>query len=145
LARTPRNYATTNYHLLAAWSIGFVFLASSIGYMAGTRRVRLLCRALFRLTPIEPHASAWWLLFNEHPDAVVYVGCFLDNGSYISGRLHSYSRDAREDRHHELTLRGSITYVPPEGSGRAEALTNVGAVAINSRNVTLMTVSYVPQ
>ena len=89
----------------------------------------------------QDQQSAWWRLFHDNPGSRIYVGCTLDDGSYVSGFLNSYSKVGTEHADRELTLRAPITYRPPQDSDAVQ-LDNVGAVAISARHIMLMTVTY---
>ncbi|QFZ18498.1 DUF6338 family protein [Saccharothrix syringae] len=123
------------------WSVGFVATACVLAHLSA---VVLACRAARhpsarRLS--DTQQSAWWLLFREHPDAQVFVGCTLEDGSYLAGFLHSYSRTAKEHPDRELTLRGDITH-RPASSTTAAVLPDVNAVAISARRIQFLTVTY---
>lgn len=133
LVRAPERYAVDHYAQLLAWGVGMLALATLAAFVAGGLRGR------------EHHSamSAWTLLFTAHPDAAVYVGCLLDDGSYVAGRLLSFSRAAEDVADRELTLTGPITYRAPEKTG-SSVLPDVGATAVSARRIVLLNVSYVP-
>ncbi|MDW4910774.1 DUF6338 family protein [Streptomyces sp. ADMS] len=150
LYRSPRTYITDHFTAISLWSAAALALACVIGYGAGAGQWQSLLPALVqsrlhaRTRRLEPQHSAWWLLFREHRDADVYVGCVLDDGSYLAGLLHSYSRVPSEHGDRELTLRGDISYRPP-GDDVTVVLPEVNAAAVSARRLTFLTVSYVPR
>ncbi|SFQ31841.1 hypothetical protein SAMN05421810_10695 [Amycolatopsis arida] len=89
----------------------------------------------------EAHISAWTMLFTEHPGATVLVGVVLDDGSYVTGTLLSFSRMREDVADREITLRAPIGYRAP-GERTLTELPDVGAAAISARTITLLTVSY---
>jgi Family of unknown function (DUF6338) len=95
-----------------------------------------------RIRRREDQQSAWWLLFHEHPDAEIHVGCMMVDGSYLAGALYSYSRVSAEHENRELTIRGEILYRPP-GEPDAAVLPDVNAVVISARQLAALTVSYI--
>ncbi|MEO6703710.1 MAG: DUF6338 family protein [Jatrophihabitantaceae bacterium] len=84
---------------------------------------------------------AWWVLFNQYPDARVYVGVTLDDGSYLGGWVLSYSPDSDESADRELTLSGPISYRSPTAANAGNL--DVGAVAVSARRIQYLTVSYI--
>ncbi|MFC8229380.1 DUF6338 family protein [Streptomyces sp. NPDC057287] len=148
LYRSPRTYVMDHFTAISIWSAAALALACVIGYGAGAGQWRRLLPGLLqsrlhaRTRRLEPQHSAWWLLFREHRDADVYVGCVLDDGSYLAGLLHSYSRVPTEHGDRELTLRGDISYRPP-GDDTTVVLPEVNAAAVSARRLTFVTVSYI--
>ncbi|WP_229713525.1 DUF6338 family protein, partial [Streptomyces fuscichromogenes] len=142
---SPEAAALRRVELCLKVSIG---TATAVAYGLGCRWwVRCLPPAMAsrwqnRSRRLEPK-SAWWLLFHEHPDAVVHLGCVLTDGGYLAGRLHSFSRSPVENGDRELTLRGDITYRAP-GDSTAAVLPLVNAVVISARQLAFVTVSYLP-
>jgi len=147
LALTPHGYAVGHFTVVVAWSAAALLTASALAYALGAGWWRRLLRPAWarrwdeRATRLESQKSAWWLLFHEHPDADMYVGCVLEDGSYLAGTLHSYSRVPDEHGDRELTLRGDILYRAP-GDDTAAVLPQVNAVAVSARRLTFLTVSY---
>lgn len=134
IVRTPQRYAVEHYAQLLGWGIGMLAVATLVAFLAGGRRVR----------EHESSVSAWTLLFTAHPGAAVFVGCVLDDGSYVAGRLLSFSRAAEDVADRELTLTGPITYRAPEKTGTS-VLPDVGATAISARRIVLLNVSYLSE
>ncbi|MFD4673619.1 DUF6338 family protein [Lentzea sp. NPDC058450] len=141
---TPSAYLAAHPARVLGWAAAVLLVAIVTGYLVAGRRVQALVRrAARRATSREPHASAWWLLFEEHPPQFpVHVGCYLTDGAYLSGRLHSYSRVGKESGDRELTLRDKITYREPGEGASTELLRNVGAVSISARSIQFLTVTY---
>ncbi|WP_158842035.1 DUF6338 family protein [Saccharothrix deserti] len=133
LVREPQRYAVEHYAQLLSWGVGLLAVATLVAFAAGGRRGK----------EHESGVSAWTLLFTAHPDAKVFVGCVLDDGSYVAGRLLSFSRAAEDVADRELTLTGPITYRAPEKT-ETSVLPDVGATAISARRIVLLNVSYLP-
>jgi Family of unknown function (DUF6338) len=143
----PQGYAAGNLGLIASWASAGFFLALLLAVTAGLRPWRRWLPAQWRRWTddrerrYQSQQSAWWRLFHENPSSRVYVGCNLDDGSYVSGYLNSYSKVGTEHADREITLRAPITYRPP-GDPEGAQVGSVGAVAISARHIVLMTVTY---
>ena len=146
LVQMPLQYFVQNYREAAGWATALVIIANLIAFTAATSRVRQTVRRISGGRNIEAQESAWWKLFHELPGASVYVGCFLEDGSYLRGRLHTYSRVSKESSDRELTLRSDpdqgIAYRAP-GTTELQELENVGAVTVSARRLLLLTVTYI--
>ncbi|PZH00013.1 hypothetical protein C1I97_23585 [Streptomyces sp. NTH33] len=145
----PTRYVTRNFPDMALWSLTALLIAVAFAYVLGCRWwARRLpgswtSRWQERSRRLEPQKSAWWLIFREHPDAAVHLGCVLEDGSYLAGQLHSFSRSPVENGDRELTLSGDISYRAP-GDSTAAVLPHVNAVVISARQLVFVTVSYLP-
>jgi hypothetical protein len=148
LVRAPTEYFRSAYQLIFWWSLVLLALAIAFASWVGSGAAR---RALARLPRVGPPAqasphesgvSAWWLVFHEHPETTVYVGCVLDDGSFVSGWLHSYSTAAADLPDRDLSLSDPIRY-RASGSTISSVLDGVGAVVINAHRIVLLSVSYV--
>ncbi|MTD57549.1 DUF6338 family protein [Amycolatopsis pithecellobii] len=133
LLREPGRYGIDHLGSVTAWAAGLLAAASGLALLAASPR--------FRRREHEAYTSGWTLLFGEHPGARIYVGCLLDDGSYVTGRLRTYSRASEDDQDRDLTLTGPISYRAP-GETKSEVLPDVGAAAISARRLTLLTVTY---
>ncbi|MFF0446712.1 DUF6338 family protein [Streptomyces sp. NPDC004609] len=145
----PGDYVTAHFTAVCVWGAVALAVACATAYGAGAGRWWKVLppsgrqRWNDRVRRLEPQNSAWWLLFREHPDAEVYIGCVLEDGSYLAGVLHSYSRVPLEHGDRELTLRGDISYRPP-GETETTVLPQVNAVAVSARRLAFLTVTYLP-
>lgn len=141
--------------------LGLVFVWTALGLLA-SRAIALalgretLERGLHSVTkrdqPPASHGipesqlSAWWVAFTQYPphNANPYIGCQLTDGSFVSGWLHSYSREWEDSPDRDLTLRAPILF-RPSGSAADAVLEDVGLTVVSARNILMMTVSYVPE
>lgn len=92
--------------------------------------------------------SAWWRLFEEHPHEGhrIYVGCTLEDGSYVAGWLFSHAIDYEETADRDLILSGPVVFRPAgAGDGDDVELANVGAVVVSARRIVHLFVSYIPK
>ena len=86
--------------------------------------------------------SQWWRLFhNIYPEAYRYVGCHLQDDSYISGYLVGYSVNADETPDREISLGAPISY-RPSAANQATELKDVAAVTVSARQLKFLTVTY---
>ena len=95
--------------------------------------------------PPDPSTqSGWWIAFRPGLDAgyQVHVGCTLDDGSYVSGRLRSYSQVAEDTPDRDLVLRAPIM-VRPRGAAEAREVPNVTWMTLSARHIVTMAVTYV--
>jgi uncharacterized protein DUF6338 len=146
LLSSSGTYVSGHVTLILLWSAVALMLAIGLGWFFGTRagerwlpaKARTWLQGWRRANMRQP---AWHLLFTEHPGKTVYAGCTLDDGSWIRGRVHSYSRIATEDADRELTLTEPIAYRAP-GDDDLKSLDHVDAVAISASRLVLLTVTY---
>ncbi|MEV6373180.1 DUF6338 family protein [Micromonospora musae] len=149
LLRTPREYVIAKPWLVTGWAVGGMALACLWAYFVAARPWHRWVRPNTRLGNLrrsaDPQQSSWWLLLREHSDLPKYVGCYLDDGSYVAGRLHSFSRVSDEIADRDLSLRHDPDHplvYRPKGAQQTYPLTNIGAVAISARRIVLLTVTY---
>jgi hypothetical protein len=139
LVREGRDYFDANFAYIAWWALGLLALACAFGFVLG--------RWPPRFAPIFANditfTSAWWDLFEQYPDSTVYVGCELNDGSYLGGELFTYNSDEEETADRELALSAPITYRAAETDEPVE-LEDVGAVSVSAGQIKFMTVSYLP-
>ena len=148
LIRTPAVYLRSDYLSLFWWSVGILLLALLLSTLLGSGALakwsptRRPARLLTLDRAPDSAASGWWLLFEQHPEADVHVGCQLTDGSYLSGWLHSYDSLASDSPDRDLTIAAPIAYRPP-GSTEISRLSRVGAVIVSARQIAFLSVSYV--
>ena len=142
-------YLQGHYVRTAWWAVTFLAVAV-LGAMGVAevqegqwlRRSRYL-RGL--AAPPDPSTqSGWWIVFRPGLDAGhgVHVGCTLDDGSYVSGRLRSYSQVAEDTADRDLVLRAPIK-VRPRGAAEAQEVQNVTWMMISARHIITMALTYV--
>jgi Family of unknown function (DUF6338) len=113
-------YARAHYASLGWWSLGLLIAACLLGVALASIDLGGLARGLGRIRGLRWLApaktvtseSAWWRLFHLHPDSYKHVGCNLDDSSFISGWLLSYSPDNEETGDRELTLSAPLFFRP---------------------------------
>lgn len=75
----------------------------------------------------------------------MYVGCYLDNGAYVCGLLHSFNRSESETADRELTLRRGTDHpllFRPGPDALPQPMTHVGTLAVSARHIVVLTVTY---
>jgi hypothetical protein len=148
LIEQPRGYVAAELLTVAVWSLVGLAVATALAYALGARLWARPVPASWRERTSAavrsglPQQSAWWLLFREHPHTEVYVGCVLEDGSYVAGDLHSYSKVVAEHPDRDLTLRGDIYYRAP-GAKSGAVLPHVNTAVVSARRLMLLTVTYV--
>lgn len=146
---STRAYLQGQYVRTAWWAIAFLAFAilGAIG-VAEAQESRWLRRShyLRRLAaPPDPSTqSGWWIAFSPGLDAghELHVGCTLDDGSYVSGRLRSYSQLAEDTADRDLVLRAPIK-VRPGGATETREVQNVTLMTVSARHIVTMAVTYV--
>lgn len=143
------DYVRTHYVTVAWWGLGL--LATAIAGSAGAAAVlssdrlsRVPVVGRFVVRPDPSTMSSWWMAFSGwDPDRVqIHIGCVLDDGSYVSGRLYSYSQLGNDSPDRDLLLRPPIR-VRPAGAVVAQEVTGAGLLVVSARRMVTMTVSYV--
>jgi hypothetical protein len=151
LIRSPGNYARTSYGALVVWGCLLLIGATLLAVKAADRGSRLHAQLtaaarLARVSPTqstegEPFASAWWLLLSQPADIAVSVGCYLDDGSYVFGRIRSWNRAIIEAADRDLVLAGPVEY-RGQSDNESHILDNASAVVVSARNIRLLMVRY---
>lgn len=145
----PSSYFAGHYTEVFVWGVGMLAAATIIAALAaGDLPRRAACRfpVLRERVPHrehDAHISAWTLLFTEKPNHAIHLGCLLTDGSYLTGRLFSFSRAAEDTEDRELTLSAPIAYRKP-GETELFRLPDVHKAAVSARQLALLTVTYVP-
>ena len=142
-------YLQAHYVQAAWWAVAF--LAAAIAGAAGVaaaQESRWLSRSRYLrglACLLDPSTqSGWWIAFRPGLDAgyQVHVGCTLDDGSYVSGRLRSYSQMAEDTPDRDLVLRAPIWH-RPRGAAEAREAPNVTWMTLSARHIVTMAVTYV--
>ena len=121
------------------WWFITLFLAScGLAYTLGRFRPGIAGRVVSGKIGFN---SAWWELFTYKPNTYKYIGCELQDGSYIAGYLMRYSSEIDETGDRSLALSAPISY-RPANSREKEIMSNVGAVIVSADQLKFLTVSY---
>lgn len=146
---TTHAYLQAHYVLTTWWAVGFLAVAilGAMGVAEAQESQWLRESRYLRglAPPPDPSTqSGWWIAFRPGFDAghEVHVGCTLDDGSYVSGRLRSYSQVAEDTADRDLVLRAPIK-VRPRGATDAQEVRNITLMTISARHIVTMAVTYV--
>jgi hypothetical protein len=145
----PHTYLQAHYVATAWWASAFIVVAvfGAAGVAFAQASTRLGATGLFRLLaplPDPSSMSSWWIAFSGRDLAreEIHVGCALDDGSFISGRLHSYSQLAADSADRDLVLRAPLS-VRAAGSSQAQPIERAALMTVSARNIVSITVTYV--
>ena len=138
LVRGDTAYLRQEYVPIAAWAIGTLLVACVIAALVAMLTDRL-GYLLHRFQPIQ-YRSAWHLMLQDQPNAIVYCGCALDDGSWLGGYLRSSSTSIEETPDRDLVLVGELT-LRPAGTDKAVVLDEQVAI-VSARNLRYLTVTY---
>jgi|ERR1700733_13125000 len=138
MERSGMQYVKLHFASVGWWSIALLLTACSLAYILG-RFSPQIARSIS--PPAIKSASAWWAAFHQFPDTYIYVGCVLQDDSYVAGYLKSYSSDVNETPDRDLILCAPITY-RPAGSDEEKALEDVGLVTVSASQLKFFTVTY---
>ncbi len=135
-------YGAPRLGYLLLWSAGVMALSSALAVVLGIRP-RWLRTASTRLAPVIVDVSAWYHVFEAAPeDALVYLGCDLQDGAYVGGTLEWYSTEVEETPNRDLSIAEPITY-RPAGESDPQILPGVARVVLSAGDVARMYVSYI--
>lgn len=144
LVRDTGGYFKANYQSVSTWAVallaGAACLAALCGAKAPSWAKRFKGEVAFR--------SAWWLLLHDEvPEGhTAIAGCELDDGSYLSGEVLSYSTEIEETENREIVLRPPVLYRPPGAQSADEAVSlDVSAVTVSARRIKFLTITYIPR
>lgn len=127
-------YAKTHYAQLTCWGVGMLLVATALAYAATLPAIR------GRLPGAYPHdstVSAWGIMFAkwrpDHPDQQIRIGCQLEDGSFLAGRLASFDISADDHPDRDLILLAPIDYQAP-GSDELQRL-DLAALSVSARRI----------
>ena len=132
-----------HYGQVAIWAVGMLAASALLAYLATWPQVRAAASKV-KLAGPYPHesaVSAWWTLFDTWKQGRdITVGCALDDGSYVEGRLGSFSRVADDQADRDLILTEPMSRRAPG----ADNLTPYegGAMCISARKIVAVFVNY---
>jgi Family of unknown function (DUF6338) len=129
----PHKYLLARPGYVVAWGLLLLAISSFLGFAIGRWG-----RAW--ITPIIVDMSAWNLLFTEQvpPDAKVFLGCDLEDGTYVSGYLAWFNTDPDEGEDRALVLATPITV----RTGGTSAPSQFSRLILSAREIKRLHVSY---
>ena len=149
LVRDPGAYVAHAYVPVATWAAGLLALACVVGLalaafaeaaaLDGSAASWVVRVARGRPGDIAPE-PAWWRMFANRPEELVYAGCELDDGNYVGGYVAAFSAEWDETADRELVL------TDPEIRDASGEMQKMGssAVVVSARRLQFVTVTYVP-
>ncbi|SFB48336.1 hypothetical protein SAMN05216266_113128 [Amycolatopsis marina] len=139
LISSPGAYWRAEPLILALWGVGLLALATIIAAAAAWPWLRKHMPGSY---PHSSTVSAWWMIFEEFdPTSVKHVGCELDDGSYIEGRLVSFNNNAEDAENRDLVLKEPIK-LRPAGKMRETIPYGAHVVCVSARRIVTMFVTY---
>jgi hypothetical protein len=145
----PHPYLQAHYVSTGWWAAAFMAVAilGAMGAAEAQSTTRFARARLLRwlAPPPDPSTmSAWWIAFSTRDlsKEEIHVGCTLDDGSYVAGRLHSYSQQGADSPDRDLVLRHPIS-VRAAGGSQVQAIERAALMTVSARNIVTMTVTYV--
>lgn len=144
--RDGNSYWIDHAKLTLPWSAGVFLFACVAGFVSADTRIRKLTRK--PLDWLSPGAitleSAWSSLLNMYEDdssvISIYIGCQLNDGSYVSGSLYSLNEKVEETSDREIILTAPILF-RQENQDSVVELT-ILFTAISARNITRLDVTH---
>jgi hypothetical protein len=137
-----QNGQAGHYGQVAIWAVAMLAASVALAYAATFSGFREIISRLAGKYPHESTTSSWWTLFETWEQGRdIHVGCNLDDGSYVEGRVGSFSRESDDISERDLILIQPIRY-RPSGS-RAARPYAAGAVCLSAGKIVTMFVTYV--
>jgi hypothetical protein len=144
LIRGGSAYLRDHYAQFAVWAISLLALSTVLAYVVTFPAIRRGLAKLHLSGPY-PHSSAmsaWWVLFERYANGrPIHVGCTLDDGSHVRGRLASFNTSAEDSPDRELVLAAPIMYRPPRGQQEQEHPSS--GVSVSAHRIVALFVTYV--
>lgn len=127
---------------VAAWAVGMLALSTSLALLLAFR-VGPFGWLERRFAPAIASSPGWYHVFDEvvPEGAMVFVGCALKDGGYVSGYLDWFSTEAEETADRDLVLAAPLRSY--DSNLRELDLQRVGRVVVSARDVERIDVTYV--
>jgi len=138
IERSGMQYVKPHFVSIGWWFVCLLTAACGLAYILGRFRPQIAKS----ISPSQIKSnSAWWEAFHQYPDAYMYVGCLLQDDSYVAGYLKNYSSDVNETADRDLILCAPISY-RPAGSDEASPMEDVALVTVSASQLKFLTVTY---
>lgn len=157
IVRDPGTYFRGHYMMVTLWGAGLLLVAVAVAALIAVPPAwsgRLLARpkvwplAAIRTaierrqrSPIAPE-SGWGRAFFRYPERRVHVGLRLTDGTYLYGRLLTFSPQIEENDDRSLQLAGPVEIRTP--SAELPKPLDADVVVVSARAIKTMTVHYLP-
>jgi hypothetical protein len=145
LLRPKSGYFGDHYARVFLWAAGLMLLSCALSALAGAWRPGALMK---RLPSAQvDFRSAWWkqLRAGQPAGHTIYLGCELDDGSYVSGELLSFATGTEETADRDLVLTGDLGYRPPGSNEPQEFNLGASTLIVSARRIKFITVNYAPK
>lgn len=132
-------YIKLHFVSLGWWFLALFLASCGLAYVLGRFKPDIAGRVASGRVGFN---SAWWEAFHALPDTYKYVGCYLQDGSYVSGYLLTYSTESEETSDRDLSLSAPISYRGPNAGDQQVTLDNVGEVIVSAGQLKFLTVTH---
>lgn len=132
LVREGAPYAQVHYAELVWWAGGLLSAACALAAVVAASTAGV---------PHSSAMSAWWVMFEKwYPGESPLVGCVLEDGSYVEGRLASFNVSSDDLPDRDLVLVEPLKYRAPGALDTQDF--PWGSVCVSARRIVSMFVSY---
>ena len=157
IVRDPGTYFQGHYVMVTLWGAGLLLVAVAVAALIAVPPAwsgRLLSRSdLWPIPAIRTsierrqrgqiaRESGWGSAFFRYPDHQVHLGLRLMDGTYLYGRLLTFSPQIEENDDRSLQLAGPVEIRTP--SAEAPQPMEAGVVVVSARAIKTMSVHYLP-
>jgi hypothetical protein len=143
LLRDGDDYLIPRLPYIIGWSFGLLTLSCTLAVVAA--RWDWLRTSFVRLfAPVIVNESAWYHVFEEQPQDPaadqIYVGCDLQDGSYVAGILEWYSTETEDKPDRDLILGPPLLR---RNRGQIDRLAGMQRLIVSAREITMMYVTWI--
>lgn len=138
----PNAFVSTNRGWMGIALALYLVIAIALAAFFGSESWSKSARRVFKMTAPDPASSGWWILFEQLPNTEKILGITMDDGTWFSGKLYSWSRDAEDTPDRELTLSAPL-YIRPSGSQSVKEVEDAQGFTVSARHIRYLTVNYV--
>ena len=157
IVRDPGTYFRGHYVMVALWGASLLLVAVAVAAIIAVPPAwsgRLLSQSKTwpipaihtsierrQRSPIAPE-SGWGRAFFRYPELQVHLGLRLMDGTYLYGRLLTFSPQIEENDDRSLQLAGPVKIRTP--SAEAPESMDADVVVVSARAIKTMSVHYLP-
>ncbi len=137
----PTKFIADDVELEVGVLLGYLVVATSLSWIFGTALFRRFLRFVTKSEAFDPTSSAWWVLFEQHLNDDKIVSITLEDGTWVSGTLFSWSRDSDDGPDRELTIREPLRFRAPNAK-KTSVIEGQAAMSISARRIMYLSVQY---
>jgi len=141
LVTKPSKFFDNNVTLILGLMLGYLFVSTAVSALLGSAAFQHVIETA-RPGAADPSSSAWWILFDKYPEHDKVLSIVLEDGSWLSGTLMSWSRDSDDSQDRELTIREPMHY--RSANGKKSHPLDSAALVVSSRRILYLSVQYRP-